>query len=278
MKKIIAAFDGLKFSESTMQYAILLAKFHQAHLVGIFLEDVSYHSYKIYELVTKEGVSTKKLNQLENKDTDTRKKAVAEFEKYCSKAKLNYSVHHDRKIALQELLHETVFADLLVINCNETLTHYDEDVPSRFLKNLLHEVHCPVIMVPKKFKPIDKVMLLYDGSAISMHAIKFFGYLFPDMNTAEIQLLSIKNNNADQHLPDNKLIKEWMKRHFPKSIYTVLNGFAEDEINTLVKTETPNILFVTGAYNRGSISLWLKRSLADFLMKDIKSPVFIAHK
>ena len=38
MKKIIAAFDGLKFSDSVTKYAINLAKQSSSHLVGIFLE------------------------------------------------------------------------------------------------------------------------------------------------------------------------------------------------------------------------------------------------
>ncbi len=277
MKKIIAAFDGLKFSESTMQYAVLLAKYHQAHLVAIFLEDISYHSYKIYELVGDGGVSNKKLKDLENKDNEKRGKAVEIFQKTCTKAQINFGVHHDRKIALQELLHETIFADLLVIDNGETLTHYEEEVPSRFIRNLLHEVYCPVILVPKEFKPIDKILMLYDGNPVSMHAIKTFGYLFPDMKRVETQVLNIKNPYEGNNLPDNKLMKEWMKRHFPTSKYSVLKGVAEDELSKFVKTEIPNLLFITGAYKRSALSMWFKKSLADFLMSEIKVPVFIAH-
>ena len=50
MKKFIAAFDGLKFSTSTRDYAIQLAKQNNSHLIGVFLNDFTYHSYKIYDL------------------------------------------------------------------------------------------------------------------------------------------------------------------------------------------------------------------------------------
>ena len=49
MKKIIAAIDSLKFSESTRDYAVQLAKQNGAHLVGVFLDD--HTSYKIYDLI-----------------------------------------------------------------------------------------------------------------------------------------------------------------------------------------------------------------------------------
>ena len=56
MKKILAAFDGLKYSESTRDYALEMARNNESHLVGLFLEDMAYHSYKIYDLITDEGV------------------------------------------------------------------------------------------------------------------------------------------------------------------------------------------------------------------------------
>ena len=67
MKKIIAAFDGLKYSESTRDYAIYLAKQTNTHLVGVFMDDPTYTSYKIYELIEKEGVSEDKLKNLRQK-------------------------------------------------------------------------------------------------------------------------------------------------------------------------------------------------------------------
>jgi hypothetical protein len=66
MKKIIAAFDGLKFSHSACDYAVFLAKKTGAHLVGVFLDDFSYHSYKVYDLIREDGRNAEsKLKQLE---------------------------------------------------------------------------------------------------------------------------------------------------------------------------------------------------------------------
>ena len=51
MKKIIVAIDGLKYSESAVTYAIHIAKQTSSHLVGIFLEDFTYHSYKTSQII-----------------------------------------------------------------------------------------------------------------------------------------------------------------------------------------------------------------------------------
>lgn len=278
MKKIIAAIDGLKFSDSAVQYAVHLAKETNAHLVGVFLDDFTYHSYKIYELVSKDGgVDEEKHKKLEGADQRTRNEAVEHFTKACREAGLNYSIHHDRNIALHELLHESIYADLMVIENKETLTHYEETIPTRFIRDLLSEIQCPVLVVPRKYKPFDKLVLLYDGQPSSVHAIRTFSYLFPELKYLESEVISVRESGNNRHVPDNHLMKEFMKRHFPEAYYTVLKGYADVEIPENLRAQESNIIIVLGAYERSKISRWFRTSMADILMQTIDAPLFIAH-
>lgn len=278
MKKIIAAIDGLKFSDSTVHYAVHLARETNAHLVGVFLDDFTYHSYKIFELVSKSGgVDEEKQKRLERADERTREESVNHFTKACREAGLNYTIHHDKSIALHELLHESIYADLLVIENKETLTHYEETIPTQFIRDLISEVQCPVLIVPKKYKPLDKLILLYDGQPSSVYAIRTFSYLFPELKYLETEVLSVKESRGNRHVPDNRLMKEFMKRHFPQAYYTVLNGYAETEIPESLKAQNNNILVVLGAYERSKVSRWFRESMADILMEQIDAPLFIAH-
>jgi nucleotide-binding universal stress UspA family protein len=277
MKKFIAAFDGLKFSDATKDYAIHLAKHANAFLAGIFLDDFTYNSYKIYDLIAKEGVSDKRLKQFEQKDTDTRNEAAAAFDAACHKPGLQYSIHRDRSIAIQDLLHESIYADLLVIDSKETFTHYEEKAPTRFVRELLTDVQCPVLLVPQKYRPVQKIVLLYDGEPSSVHAIKMFHYTLASLAHLPVEVISVKNPGNDSHVPDNKLMKEFMKRHYPKATYTVLKGLPEPVIIDHLKQIKENVLIVAGAYRRSAVSRWFKISMADVLMKEIKAPIFVAH-
>jgi nucleotide-binding universal stress UspA family protein len=277
MKKIIAAIDGLKYSDSTTSYAVHLASQTNAHLVGIFLDDFTYHSYKIMDLVGNEGLIEEKHSSLEEKDEGARKQAVHDFENACRDAGLNFTIHHDRSIAIQELLHESIYADLLVINRKETLTHYEEKLPTRFMRDLLSEVQCPVLVVPKNYETVDKVVLLYDGEPTSVYAIKMYSYLFPEWQSLDTEVISVKDVKQTLHVPDNYLMKEFMKRHFPKAEYTVLKGDPETEIIHNLKMQQQNVFVVLGAYKRGMVSRWFKSSMADILMQELNVPLFIAH-
>jgi hypothetical protein len=277
MKKIIAALDGLKYSESTSEYAIYLAKQTNTHLVGLFMDDPTYTSYKIYDLVSKEGVSEDKLKNFEAKDKVTRHAASTKFEKACQQAGLEYTVHHDRNIAIMDIKHESIYSDLLIIDSKETLTHYTEKLPTRFIRDLLSDMQCPVLIVPQKYKPIDKIILLFDGEPSSVHAIKMFSYLLPQLNHLPTEVISVNQVTTTLHMRDNKLMKEFMKRHYPKAKYTVLKGWPEEEIVKHLKQTSENALVVLGAYRRGNVSRWFRESMADILMKEVKMPLFIAH-
>jgi len=277
MKKIIAAFDGLKYSESTRDYALQITKQNEAQLVGVFLDDPTYTSYKIYELIVKESATEKVLNEYETKDKITRRLSSDDFEKKCEQEGIEYKVHHDQSLAINDLKRETIYADMLVIDSKETLTHYNEKLPTRFIRDLLGDVQCPVIIVHGKYKPLKKIILLYDGEPSSMHAIKMFSYLLPQMKLLKTEVLSVKPGNEFTSLQDSKLLKEFMDRHFPKAKYTELNGWAEDEIVKYMKKEKENTLLVLGAYRRSTVSRWFRESMADILMKETKFPLFIAH-
>jgi nucleotide-binding universal stress UspA family protein len=277
MKKFIVAFDGLRYSTSACDYAIQLAKQSSAHLVGVFLDDFFRHSYKIYDLVTDDGSPAAKQKKLEQKDLKTRQDATASFETACQKAGLSYAVHHDKSVAIQELLHESMYADLLILESGETLTSYKEKIPGEFIRDLLTQVQCPVLLVPHKFKPIKNLVLLFDGEPSSVYAIKMLSYTVASLKQEPTEVVSVKNKNQTLHLPDNTLMKEFMKRHFPKAHYTVLKGIPEIEIVNYLKLQKNCPLVVLGAYQRGMVSRWFRASMADVLMRDLKLPLFIAH-
>ena len=199
------------------------------------------------------------------------------FKKACEKAKITFSIHRDKSIALQELKHESMFADLIIINEYETFTKYKEEPPTRFMKDLLGDVQCPVLVVPNSFKPVDKIVLLYDGGPSALYAVKMFSYLFGNLQDLPVEVYTVNTRMANLHLPDNKLMREFIKRHFPKANYTVAKGNAEELILGYLRNRKENELVVLGAYRRSELSRWFKTSMADTLMKELDTPLFIAH-
>lgn len=277
MKKIIVAIDGLKYAESTVQFAIYIARETRSHLVGVFLEDFSYHSYSIYELAPRPEPWEPQIRKLNEEDLVSRTGSVEKFTALCKKADIEFNIHHDRNFALPELLHETVYADLLIIGKNETLSPSLPIPPTGFLRDLLGDIQCPVLVVPEDFELVNKIVLLYDGQPSSMFAIKMFSYLLPFMKMLPVEILTVKTLDENLHVPDNRLMKEFSRRHFHNVSYHVLHGVAEHEIVKYLKESKTPPLVVLGAYQRNLVSRWFRQSMADVLMEKLDSPLFIAH-
>ena len=278
MKKFIAAFDSLRFCESTLRYAIDLTKEANAHLVGVFLDDFTRRSYGVRDLSQVSAAEVdEQVKEFDEKDNEQRKASVLRFQAACSESGLSFSIHRDENIALQDLLQESVYADLLVINETETLTRFPEKAPTRFVRELLNDVQCPVVLVPDHYQPIDKLLLLYDGEPSSVHAVRTFSYLFDALKQLETEVLTVKKQDEGEHLPNAFLIKEFIEQHYPEAATVVLRGSPENEITAYLTREKRFPLVVLGAYQRSRFSRVFRPSMADHLVQQANLPLFIAH-
>lgn len=275
MKKLTVAFDGYKFSESAKENTVFIARQQNVHVVGVFLDDELYNSYRLSDIYFNGEDHLKELNRA---DKEKRDKSVNLFETAMHTVKLNYTIRRPKEVTFNALLHETIYTDLLVIDKNETFTHFEETAPTRFISELVAETQCPVLLVPNTFKPVSKIILLYNGKPSSVSAIKMFSYLLPAFKHLPTELLTVNDEKKTLHLPDNKLLKELMHRHFPDATFKVLKGDAEEEILRYLKTQEENVLVVLGASQRNMVSRLLKRTLADSLMEKTKLPMFIVQK
>lgn len=104
-----------------------------------------------------------------------------------------------------------------------------------------------------------------------------FSYLFGDLYNTPVEVFTVKDKMTGTHLPSNKLMREFIKQHFPKAKYIVEKGNAEEQILGHLRYHKGNEIVVSGAYRRSEISRWFKTSMADILMKELDTPLFIAH-
>lgn len=278
MNKIIVALDSLRPSEPAVSYAMDICKSTHAHLVAVFLDDFSNTSYKSHQMLrSRLTISEETYDRCVQEDNETREESVLLFKEMAAKENLKYTIHHDRNISLNELVAESNYADLLIIENKETMAFYAENPPTHFLKNLLQEIRCPVLVVPGDYRKINKLLFLYDGEPYSAKAIKMFSYLFPVYTENQAEVLTVKSQKGDRHDLNNHLLREYMKSHFPHTIYTVLNGLPDVEIINYLKCKYESELIVLGSYHRSRVSRLISPSIVEALMREIKTPLFIDH-
>jgi len=273
MKKVLFVLDGNHFSEGAFKMVNYLNEFESVLVTGVFLQAIDYRDIIGYSgFAADNKVSISPVQTEEQLINDQ----IRYFEKRCAKAGLEYRNHRDtEKFALEELQIETRFADLMVLSGEMFYENIGKDQPNDYLKKVLRQTECPVLIVPEDYTLPNTVVLAYNGRPDSVFAIKQFTYLFPQFYSWETTLVTVEDDN--EPLPFQELIEELAAKHFANLTLEVLSNATEKSFLNSISRKTDTML-VAGAFGRSEFSNLFKKSFLTDIIKDHKIPVFVGHK
>jgi Universal stress protein UspA and related nucleotide-binding proteins len=272
MKKILIAFDGYRFSEAAFEFARHLNSKNPILLTGLFIPQVSYANMWAYSSAAVAGAY---IPVLDENDYEEIKKNIEKFEQLCLNNNISHRVHKDYyDFAQQELRQETRFADLLILSSEKFFQNLIGTDGEFYMKQALHDAECPVIVIPEKFRFPERNVIAYDGSASSVHAIKQFAYVLPELSKNET-LLVYAGDSKD--LPNQDLIEELASQHFRNLEIMKLNINPKKYFSSWLQEESSAML-ISGAMGRSTFSQAFKKSFVTEVLAEHKLPVFIAHE
>src|ERR1700743_705079 len=158
MEKILLALDAISLNTNTIDFGCYIAKLPHSRLTGIFLE----------------GVQEGRAVLVEGDGTATVETNIHRFREACLCRETLSLIHRDRGVPLSEVIAESRFADLFIIDPETAFNRKDAITPGRFVKDVLHSAECPVLIAPYGFGDMDEIIFAYDGSPASVFAIRQF--------------------------------------------------------------------------------------------------------
>ena len=278
MEKILLAVDALKLDMPALDFACYLGRLTKSKITGVFLEN----------LVADERTVLKKMHGARSLDWDIDEnsedfqdkremiaKNISLFKEACENRSVRCSVHRDRGVPADEIIYESRYADLIVIDAATSFKRRFEGTPTEFVRDVLKNTECPVIIAPESFDGIDEIIFTYNSSKSAAFAIKQFTYLFPELDDRKTIVLQVNEEGAWAD-KDKYNFREWLQNHYSAIGFEVLKGEADDKLfDYLLKRK--NAFVVMGAYGRNAVSRFFRESHADLLIKAIAQPIFIAH-
>lgn len=274
MLKILIAFDGVNFSEGAFDFARKLNEMQPVLLIGVFLPQADYANLWSY---TDTMIGPVYFPLPDNTEEDQVEENISRFKSLCKKSGIECRVHKDQlDFALPELRKESRFADLLVIGSESFYENIRALEPGEHLKDILHGVECPVLIVPENYEFPTNNILSYDGSESSVYSIKQFAYIFPEMTNNPTLLVYAKEGN-NVEIPDEINIEELAARHYKDLTITKLEINAHKKFQSWISEKNASIL-ICGSFGRSSISQIFKKSFITGIIKEHKLPVFVTHK
>ncbi|MDP4261271.1 MAG: universal stress protein [Bacteroidota bacterium] len=278
MEKILLAIDGMNLDIPALDFACYLGKLTNSKVTGVFLENLVTEERPI--LKSAQGVKYIDWALDENSEEYLVKKKTIEqnitlFKDACETRSTGYALHRDRGVPAREIIRESRFADVLVIDAATSFNKRYEGSPTEFVKDILKDAECPVIIAPESFDSIDEIVFAYNGSQSSVFAVKQFTYLFPRLNNKKVTIIQV-NEKGEWNDEDKYNFKEWLKDHYTSINFEVLKGDTDSEMLAYL-LKRKNVFVVMGAYGRSAVSKFFKHSRADVLIKTISQPIFISH-
>lgn len=277
MNKIIALFDGTKYSEATSKYAIEIAKADGSLLVGAFIYDLRYLNYTYAFGGDQPYFNVQEVDTWYKEQEEKIALNIKLFHRLCSEKGIHHKVHLDKGIPFKEALNESAFADLLIVDSHTGFSVFNEKRPAVFLKDLLADAHCPVLIVPHHYSYFDKVIICYDGQPSSLYAMKMFSYLFPNFRDVKTVLLGV-SKSVSNHFENGHNLKDLVKNHFDDAEYEMLHGETEAELISYLKENGGNSIVVMGSYARSAVSRLFQQSHSNEIIRELNLPVFITHQ
>jgi hypothetical protein len=278
MQKILLIINTEKPQIPCLDFAAYVASLTNSKLIGVFVQQTIYEDLPALKTIGGtpyvEEITTGMIQT--EAERNTLLKAIQQFKDSCNKKKIDCTVHNDRGIAIHEVVEESRFADYIITDAAISfLKNETEAIPSAFLKLLLKQSECPVIVAPDEFNGVDEIVFTYDGSKSAVFAIKQFTYLFPTLEDKKITLLEIKTEDNTSDITELNKLRELLMYHYNAVHYELIYGDNPKEALFSLLFGKHKKWLVMGAYGRHKL---FSSSTADLILETIDLPIFVAHR
>lgn len=271
MKRILIVSNEFGFTQNVIRFAVEAARADGSLLHSIFMqplheeEELGYLFPNDYRL-TGQNPAGESYQQQDRQLIDAN---LQYFKDECTAAGVSFSVDPRWQTTLKELIEQSYFADLIIMDS-------DADAGPYRLKDLLTDAHCPLCLISSRARPVERVVLCYDGSDSSIYALKLYSYLFPQWRDKPTTLLTVNSNGVAGEGEGDTLA--WLYQHFPGAQRAVVAGNTQRELVQYVSQNDQGAFVVLGSYGRGALSRLLHQSTADILLEQTGASLFIAHQ
>ncbi len=163
MQKILLIMNAENPKLACIQFAASMASLSKSNLTGVFVQNTIYEDAPAVKTLGGtpyvEEITTDMLQSEEERMN--LQQSIQLFKNNCSERGIDFSVHKDKGIAIQEAILESRFADYIIADAGISFVKdKQEAIPSSFLKLLLRESECPVMIAPDELQASVKLCYL----------------------------------------------------------------------------------------------------------------------
>src|SRR5688572_24185578 len=199
MKKILLAIDAVNLNIPALDFACYIGRLTNSKLTGVFLENLVADKNPVLKKAYSSpytGLETDEASYDYLDKPQLIEKNISIFKEACEGRSTMCNIHRDRGIPAHEIINESRYADLVIADASTSFNKRYAGTPTEFVKDILEEAECPVIIAPGRFNGIDEIIFTYDSNKSAAFAIKQFTYLFPELDDRKIIVLQVNKEGV----------------------------------------------------------------------------------
>ena len=156
MEKILLVIHARQPATASIDFACRVAALTSSKLTGLFVENLfdsatsATQEEKNYSETREQEDST---TVVEN-DTD---RAVKLFVQACAIQGISAETTIDKGEPIQQVIYESRFADLLILDPGMDFYGAEEQLPTHFTREVLTSSECPVLLAPRRVDEMEEV-------------------------------------------------------------------------------------------------------------------------
>ncbi|TWF42293.1 universal stress protein family protein [Chitinophaga polysaccharea] len=278
MKKVIAVIDILHFSDDQVRSFKYFARQTNSQLTVICLDNLTSGIVTMPASVFPEP-SVIGYNQI---SVEARvalqwqiSQNIKQLHQLCDDDDIDIIVKESVSSPVTEIVNASRYADLILVNNSTSFAALSDSNPPRFVKDILADAECPVMVLPDVPVPVKEIIFSYNGTYSSIYAIRQFTLLFPEYADTRVRVVYVTENDQAA-IPFKKDLKAYLDAHYSHVDYAILNGEPATEFLALL-IRRDDCIVTYGAFGRSGISRFFHRSDADSILRTTNIPVFVTH-
>jgi len=271
----LIAIDSHDLDPNTVRFACHIARLTGSKLSAVFLENRRIARQLAFEAIGEPAFLAKQTLQEatleQSANHAVREKNMLRFKELATEEGVPSAIYLDKGVPAKELIAESLFADLLILDAN-TFGDIAGDPPSGFVKDIVHNGGCPVLIAPENFNGIDNIVFCYDGGRSSLYAMKQFAHLFPGLAHQRTKVVDLHPDTTSSL--DQARIVTWLKTHYAGVDWLAVRP---DEAAALFRFlgEKGDDIVVMGAYGKGLLSSFFPEDWQLGITRTTPIPLFI---
>ncbi len=276
-KHILVPVDGAEDGWRALRQAAEVARLESGAVVhGMFVISPTYLSQPRAYLQTEGGVITSpEVNspkELDKRYADWGKKVMQELADRCQIRKIPCRTHIHRGARLKGIGRHATDADLVVMPSSDVIGRGSGLTPSR-LEQAYREIRRPLLVVLGYARPIERLLVCYDGGRQSKKALNVAARLASNWKMP-LTIVSVEGRVIK---PEEELPKaERYLRPFDLDVeYVERRGNVASELTSVAEEKNADLVII-GVYRHSFLRRTLLGSTLDQLVQLTLRPVLLA--